>query len=151
MNYARPGIKLRDVYDSTSLAPLARAIRAAIDSRTPDYVDSFMTMLENAPGYDHLIPSSFPNLMHTDCMTSTWYKLDIYNLNWGPALGRVERVRYTKRGLFNGLTMIYPQVTEGSVGMEITIGLDKNNFEKLEADPVWCKYAKTTDPGYDCL
>jgi hypothetical protein len=34
--------------------------------------------------------------------------------------------------------------------MEIAIGLDECNFEKLEQDQVWCKYAKPTDSRYEC-
>ncbi|KAG9700637.1 hypothetical protein KCU95_g605, partial [Aureobasidium melanogenum] len=152
MNYARAGMKLKDAYQSSDLALLARLIRGEVDKRTPQYVDSLITLIDNIPGYDHIVSASFPKLMKNDCLTSTWYKLDILELDWGHALGQIERVRFPKGGLFNGLTMIYPQVTAGEdKGMEIAIGLDKENFEKLELDPVWSKYAEKTDPGYDCM
>ncbi|KAG9765500.1 hypothetical protein KCU99_g9942, partial [Aureobasidium melanogenum] len=152
MNYARAAMRLRDVYKSPSLAPIAFAIREAIDKRTPEYVRSLITLLANVPGYDHVVSASFPNLMANDCLTSTWYKLDIYDLDFGPAIGKIERVRFPTGGLFNGLSMIYPQVTRGEdSGMEIAIGLDSCNFEKLDRDPVWRRYTEPTDFGYDCL
>jgi len=152
MNYARAAMDLKDVYNSPSLVPIAIAIRQAINMRTSEYVKSLITLLANVPGYDHVVSASFPNLMTIDCLTSTWNKLDIYDLDFGPKIGKIERVRFPTGGLFNGLSMIYPQVTRGEgVGMEIAIGLDKCNFEKLERDPVWCKYAEPTDHGHDCV
>ncbi|KAI5235056.1 hypothetical protein E4T42_09777 [Aureobasidium subglaciale] len=44
MNYARAGMKLTDVYESSDLAPLARTIRDAVDERTPEYVDSLVVL-----------------------------------------------------------------------------------------------------------
>lgn len=152
MSYAHAAMRLRDVYKSPSLAPIAFAIREAIDKRTPEYVRSLITLLANVPGYDHVVSASFPNLMANDCLTSTWYKLDIYDLDFGPAIGKIERVRFPTGGLFNGLSMIYPQITRGEdSGMEIAIGLDSCNFEKLDRDPVWRRYTEPTDFGYDCL
>jgi len=152
MNYARAAMGLKDVYNSPSLVPIAIAVRQAINLRTPEYVKSLITLLANVPGYDHVVSASFPNLMTIDCLTSTWNKLDIYDLDFGPKIGKIERVRFPTGGLFNGLSMIYPQVARGEgVGMEIAIGLDKCNFEKLERDPVWCKYAEPTDHGHDCV
>ena len=154
MNYARPGMNLRDLCSSTSLAPLARAIRNQVDKRTPEYTKSLITLLNNIPGYGQVAWTSFPSLLTTDCMTSTWYKLDLLDLPWGPAIGQIERVRYPTGGLFNGLSMIYPQITRGeqeNLGMEIAIGMEKQHFEKLDNDPIWCKYAEMTDPGYDCV
>ena len=87
-------------------------------------------------------------------MTSTWYKLDILDLDFGPAIGQIERVRFPTGGLFNGLSMIYPQITRGTqeeLGMEIAVGMEKQHFEKLDKDPVWCRYAELMDPGYDCM
>ncbi|THX84785.1 hypothetical protein D6D05_03101 [Aureobasidium pullulans] len=154
MNYARPGMNLRDLCSSTSLAQLARAIRNQVDKRTPEYTKSLITLLNNIPGYGQVAWTSFPSLLTTDCMTSTWYKLDLLDLPWGPAIGQIERVRYPTGGLFNGLSMIYPQITRGeqeNLGMEIAIGMEKQHFEKLDNDPIWCKYAEITDPGYDCV
>jgi len=154
MNYARPGINLRDLCNSTSLAPLARAIRDQVDERTPAYTESLVTLLNNIPGYGHFAWTSFPSLLTTDCMTSTWYKLDILDLDFGPAIGQIERVRFPTGGLFNGLSMIYPQITRGKaeeLGMEIAVGMEMQHFEKLDRDPVWCRYAELTDPGYDCV
>jgi hypothetical protein len=152
MNYARAAMGLKDIYNSPSLAPIAIAIREATNKRTPEYVRSLITLLANVPGYDHVLSASFPNLMTTDCLTSTWYKLDIYDLDFGPAIGKIERVRFPTGGLFDGLSMIYPQITRGEgMGMEIAIGLDECNFEKLEGDPVWCRYAEPTDFEYDCM
>ncbi|KAI5235771.1 hypothetical protein E4T43_09040 [Aureobasidium subglaciale] len=154
MNYARPGMNLRDLRNSTNLAPLARAIRNQVDERTPAYTKSLITLFNYIPGYGHLAWTSFPSLLTTDCMTSTWYKLDILDLDFGPAIGKIERVRYPTGGLFNGLSMIYPQITRGSqeeLSMEIAIGMEKQHFEKLDKDPIWCKYAELTDPGYDCM
>jgi hypothetical protein len=152
MNYARAAMELKDVYNSSSLGPIAIAIREAINKRTPEYVRSLITLLANVPGYDHVLSASFPNLMTTDCLTSTWYKLDIYDLDFGPAIGKIDRVRFPTGGLFDGLSMIYPRINRGEgKGMEIAIGLDECNFEKLERDPVWCKYAKPTNSGYECM
>ncbi|KAI4851641.1 hypothetical protein E4T44_02006, partial [Aureobasidium sp. EXF-8845] len=154
MNYARPGMNLRDLCESDSLAPLARAIRDQVDTRTPAYTESLVTLLNNIPGFGHIAWTSFPSLLTTDCMTSTWYKLDILDLDFGPAIGQIERVRFPTGGLFNGLSMIYPQITRGApeeLGMEIAVGMERHHFEKLDADPVWCKYAELTDPGYDCI
>lgn len=154
MNYARPGMNLRELCKSTSLAPLARLIRNQVDTRTPAYTKSLVTLLNNIPGYGHFAWTSFPSLLTTDCMTSTWYKLDILDLDFGPAIGQIERVRYPTAGLFNGLSMIYPQITRGAqeeLGMEIAVGMEKQHFTKLDKDPVWCKYAEPTDPGYDCM
>ncbi|CAD0087587.1 unnamed protein product [Aureobasidium vineae] len=154
MNYARPGMNLRQLCNSTSLAPLARAIRNAVDERTPEYTKSVVTLLNNIPGYGHFAWTSFGSLLGTDCMTSTWYKLDILDLDFGPAIGQIERVRFPTGGLLNGLSLIYPQITRGEqqdLGMEVAVGLEKQYFEKLDEDPVWCKYAELTDPGYDCM
>lgn len=154
MNYARPGMNLRDLCESDSLAPLARAIRDQVDTRTPAYTESLVTLLNNIPGFGHFAWTSFPSLLTTDCMTSTWYKLDILDLDFGPAIGQIERVRFPTGGLFNGLSMIYPQISRGApedLGMEIAVGMEKQHFEKLDADPVWCKYAELMDPGYDCM
>jgi hypothetical protein len=154
MNYARPGINLRELCNATSLAPLARAIRDQVDTRTPAYTESLVTLLNNIPGFGHFAWTSFPSLLTTDCMTSTWYKLDILDLDFGPAVGQIERVRFPTGGLFNGLSMIYPQITRGApeeLGMEIAVGMEKQHFEKLDKDPVWCRYAELTDPGYDCM
>lgn len=154
MNYARPGMNLRELCNSTSLAPLARLIRTQVDTRTPAYTKSLVTLLNSIPGYSHFAWTSFPALLTTDCMTSTWYKLDILDLDFGPGIGQIERVRYPTAGLFNGLSMIYPQITRGGqeeLGMEIAVGMEKQHFEKLDRDPVWCKYAELTDPGYDCI
>jgi hypothetical protein len=154
MNYARPGMNLCDLCNSDSLAPLARAIRDQVDTRTPAYTESLVTLLNNIPGFGHIAWTSFPCLLTTDCMTSTWYKLDILDLDFGSAIGQIERVRFPTGGLFNGLSMIYPQITRGApeeLGMEIAVGMEKQHFEKLDADPVWCKYAELTDPGYDCM
>ena len=152
MSYARAAIPIRDLCEPSSIGSLAIEIRKAVDERTPEYVKSLVTLLDTVPGYDHVVSASYPNLMGSDCLTSTWYKLDIYDLDFGPAIGKIERVRFSKRGLFNGLSMIYPKVTKGEgKGMEVAVGLDQCNFEKLQKDPVWCRYAKPTDPGYDSI
>lgn len=154
MNYARPGMNLRDLCNSTSLAPLARAIRDQVDTRTPTYTESLITLLHNIPGFGHFAWTSFPSLLTTDCMTSTWYKLDILDLDFGPAIGQIERVRFPTGGLFNGLSMIYPQITRGAqeeLGMEIAVGMEMQHFEKLDQDEVWARYAECIDPGYDCM
>jgi hypothetical protein len=154
MNYARPGMNLRDLCNATSLAPLARAIRDQVDQRTPTYTESLITLLHNIPGFGHFAWSSFPSLLSTDCMTSTWYKLDILDLDFGAAIGQIERVRFPNGGLFNGLSMIYPQITRGEqeeLGMEIAVGMEMQHFEKLDQDEVWGRYAECIDPGYDCM
>ncbi|CAD0088167.1 unnamed protein product [Aureobasidium mustum] len=151
MNYARAAMNLEDVFDS-SITPLAFGVREAVNKRTHEYVRSLVTLLANAPSYHNVVSDSFRNLMTTHCLTSTWYKLDMYDLDFGPAIGKIECVRFPTGGLFNGLSMIYSQLTSGNgVGMEIAIGLDQCCFEKLEKDPIWCRYTKSTDPGYDCI
>ncbi|KAH0343704.1 hypothetical protein KCU83_g8690, partial [Aureobasidium melanogenum] len=132
------------------LRPTRHESSNQVDERTPKYTKSLITLLNNIPGYGHFAWTSFPSMLTTDCMTSTWYKLDILNLDFGPAIGQIERVRYSTAGLFNGLSMIYPQITRGrpeDLGMEIAIGMEKQHFQKLDKDPVWCKYAELTDPG----
>lgn len=150
MSYARPGMPLGELVGTPNFASIARAIRSEVNKRDPDYVDSVVTLLDTIPGYDQVVSASYPLLMGIDVLTSTWDKLDMYEFYWGPTLGHIERVRFTMRGLFNGATLIYPRVTklEGQEGMEVSIGLDQLNFEKLQTDPVWCKYTLQTDPGY---
>lgn len=50
--------------------------------------------------------------------------------------------------------MIYLQITRGAqeeLDMEIAVGMEMQNFEKLNEDPIWCRCAELTDPGHECM
>jgi hypothetical protein len=82
-------------------------------------------LLNNIPGFGNFAWTSFSSLSTTDCMTSTWYKLDIIDLDFGPAIGHIEKVRFPTGGLFNGLSMIYAQITRDATA-ELVLDSSRN-------------------------
>ena len=92
-----------------------------------------------------LMPFAFTDLLQT-CMTLTnWAGFAMYDFDWGKALGgRCERVRTAKSGMFDGLQVLLPGLSEEmGGGLEIVVQLDdEDTMERLKGDEVWMRFAR---------
>lgn len=97
-----------------------------------------------AATYAHQLPVAFTDVLKTCSMMTSWAGLQMYDFNWGAALGGTcERVRTVASGMFNGLHVVLPELRKDmGGGLEIVVGLEDDAMERLKGDETWMRFAK---------
>jgi trichothecene 3-O-acetyltransferase len=131
------------------LAIVARSIRQAITAIDVHHIRSAISLISG----QHNIKSvqyGFQNFLGPDLAVTSWEGMGAYGHDWGCGLGRPEWVRpVPSDGGFDGLAIVFPRKIadgEGSKkpGLEVMIGLRKDDMDKLESDDLWKSYCDAT-------
>ena len=127
-----------------NLADVALVVRKATDKIDASYIDSLIGLIDGVPNPSLLMPLAFTDVLKTCSLLTSWAGFDMYGFDWGSALGgKCERVRTVASGMFNGMTVVLPELTrEMGGGLEVVIGLEDEVMERLKSDEVWMRYAR---------
>lgn len=100
-------------------------------------------MIDNIPNPALLVPTAFIDVTQSSTMLTSWATFPMYDFDWGDALGgRCERVRTAAAGMFNGMTVVLPQLPESTGGgIEVCMIGEEEELEALKEDPMWVSYA----------
>ena len=125
-----------------NLADIAIAVRKGNDGVDASYMDSLIDMIDGVPDLALLIPTSFPGILRTSVLLTSWAKFAMYDFDWGTALGgKCKRVRTAASGMFNGMQVVLPKLPEEmGGGLEIVVGLEDEAMERLKMDDFWMKF-----------
>lgn len=126
------------------LADVALVVRKATDKVDAGYIDSLINMIDSLPDPSLLLPLAFTDVLRTCSMSTSWAAFRMYDFDWGDVLGgRCERVRTAASGMFNGMQVVLPELTqEMGGGLEIVVGLEDVAMERLKVDALWMKFAR---------
>ncbi|KAG9656024.1 hypothetical protein KCU95_g9565, partial [Aureobasidium melanogenum] len=141
MVYATSCINIHETLATNSLTRIALAIRKAIIETDKHYIEPLVSLLNGIQSYDCIEPASFAGLMDTSVMTTSWFRIPFYDIQWGFMFGggHCDRVRTVHEGFFNGSQVILPALPNND--MEVVIGLDQEHWERFERDELWARYA----------
>lgn len=139
LEYIAVSLPIRKILGSRNLADLAILIRRAVLRANNQYTDDVMTLVEHLEDVDRLVPTAFLDVPGFNCILSSWVGFELYPLEWGSLLGRIEAVRTPSVGCINGLQIVLPQLPDG--GVEILIGVEEGCLGSLLEEPLWMKYA----------
>lgn len=102
-------------------------------------------MIDGVANPSLLLPFAFTDLLKTCMMLTNWAGFPMYDFDWGDALGgKCERVRTASSGMFDGLQVLLPGLTEEmGRGLEIVVQMDDDDaMERLKGDEVWMRFAR---------
>lgn len=127
-----------------SLADIGLIVRENVDRIDSKYLDTLISMIDNTQNPSLLLPVAFTDVLKTCSMMTSWAGLQMYDFNWGAALGGTcERVRTVASGMFNGLHVVLPELRKDmGGGLEIVVGLEDDAMERLKGDETWMRFAK---------
>ncbi|EYE90632.1 uncharacterized protein EURHEDRAFT_417297 [Aspergillus ruber CBS 135680] len=139
LEYIAVSLPIRKILGSCNLADLAILIRKAVLGANNQYTDDVMSLVEQLDDVDRLVPTAFLDVPGFNCILSSWARFELYQLEWGSLLGRVEAVRTPSVGCINGLQIVLPPLPDG--GVEILMGVEDSCLGRLLEEPLWMKYA----------
>ena len=128
----------------SSLADVALIVRERMDSVDAKYIDSLISMIDGVPKPSLLMPLAFTDVLRTCSILTSWAGFRMYDFDWGSTLGgKCERVRSVASGMFNGMQVVLPELTqEMGGGLEIVIGLENDAMERMKGDELWMRFAR---------
>lgn len=142
LEYVAASASVRDMLDpaKTSVADLAVLIRKAVARATKEHTDDVMTLAAKLEDVNRLVPTAFLDVPGFHCIQTSWVGFELYGLEWGPRLGKVEAVRSPHVGVINGLQVVFPILPDG--GWEVLVGVEESCLDRLMEEPLWNKFAK---------
>ncbi|KAF2139480.1 uncharacterized protein K452DRAFT_232154 [Aplosporella prunicola CBS 121167] len=141
VGFADARMDLKRLLTEATLAETAREVRRSITRSDKDYLDSLTALIENTENIYGLAPTVFLDMPGPNILYTTWRNFTLYDLQWGSALGNQMRsMRLPQAGMCNGAQIVFPEHKDG--GLEMYVGVEKQNFERLCQDPLWRKYAE---------
>ncbi|KAL4936956.1 hypothetical protein BDV06DRAFT_232905 [Aspergillus oleicola] len=138
LEYVAVSAPIRKMLSTLSLADLSILIRKAIQRAGDEFTDDVVTLVETLEDVDRLCPTAFLDVPGFNCVQTSWIGFQLYGLDWGSALGRIESVRMPHVGVINGAQVVLPTLPDG--GFEIMIGVEESCVERLLNDPLFTKY-----------
>ena len=140
--FSTPKILLKYLVDGTvdgrHLAYKVRHALSTTKTRAHDAVKlSFML-----PDPSRRVPD-FENTTTTDIMLTSWRRMPLYKMDWGPAFGKPgnpEFVRSDQIGHLPGTCAILQSRSEDEV--EVLVNLYPAQIERLKEDEEWAEYFK---------
>lgn len=126
------------VSPSVPLYTVARTVRTALakfdDARLREAIDSVSNI-------SHLEITCYDD-PERSLGLSSWADMGLYELDWGRALGRPDRVRVLKQPSTGGVRggAIFPRLPDG--GLEVILGIEVGAMKRLRADAEFVKFAE---------
>ncbi|KAF8861992.1 hypothetical protein BDZ45DRAFT_617871 [Acephala macrosclerotiorum] len=131
---------------SSELADLASIIRKSVLEVDNKAIKDKVKAVASVDDIGRLAPGGY-NSFGRNVGCTSWANQAYYSLDWGKALGTIERVRWRKT-ISDGIFVIFPRITSeagvnaGGGGLEVYIGLEKEPLELLRKDKVFTQYAE---------
>jgi hypothetical protein len=121
---------------SDTLASVVQAISASIARIDRQFISEVVTISEQAPNLQALLPGwDFFN--GPDLTITSWANLDTYSVNFGPELGLPDFVRVPYAEV-DGLNIVLPRRrTSIPEIIEVVVMLRKDDMEELERNAMW--------------
>ncbi|ETS79167.1 hypothetical protein PFICI_09020 [Pestalotiopsis fici W106-1] len=138
-------VSLRRMLETEDLRELAALLRQAILAAN-DYpgglTNDISALVDSLPHVGLIVPGAFLDSPGLGCSQTSWAKLQLYGLEWGPLLGhRIASIRSPSCGILNGMQIMMPTLPGG--GREVLCGIEERCLERLINEPLWRKYAET--------
>ncbi|KAF2118690.1 transferase family-domain-containing protein [Lophiotrema nucula] len=119
------------------LVPTIKAIATATGHLSTDFMYEIIELPNKNPDLTDLIPSWFlygPLDLHF----TSWAQIGIYDLDFGPHIGRPQYMR-TVVSEFEGIVTFLPRkrVEEGNESIEASVLLKAEDMERLSSDEAW--------------
>ncbi|KAF6808617.1 enoyl- hydratase isomerase family [Colletotrichum plurivorum] len=145
LGFLQVELPIKKILEADNLADLSLQIRKAVIAMDKDFEGAFINdvveLVNNQSDLGTLIATSFLDVPGRNCAQTSWEKFQMYDLDWGKALGgKIAAIRSPSCGILNGMQIMYPRHPDG--GREILVGVYENCLEKLSNDPVWTRYAE---------
>lgn len=127
------------VPSSEPLATIARAIRCGIETIKSDatLAQDAYTLASLLPDVRKLIPA-FADIWGRNLVSSTWVDFPLFDVDFGPALGKPELIRIPRYQWFR-IHIIGPRKPNGDV--ELFICLNGDEMDRLRQDVEFQQYA----------
>ncbi|KAL4960511.1 transferase family-domain-containing protein [Aspergillus stella-maris] len=138
LQYVAVSAPIRKMLSTLGLADLAILIRKAILRADQEFTDDVVTLVEGLEDVDRLCPTAFLDVPGFNCVQTSWTGFELYGLDWGSQLSRIESVRMPHVGVINGAQVVLPMLPDG--GFEIMVGVEESCVERLLKDPLFTKY-----------
>ncbi|KAF3001712.1 hypothetical protein E8E14_002544 [Neopestalotiopsis sp. 37M] len=137
-------VPLRRMLETEDLRELAALLRQAIidaNEYPGGLTNSISALVDSLPHVGLIVPGAFLDSPGLGCSQTSWAKLQLYGLEWGPLLGdRIASIRSPSCGILNGMQIMMPTLPGG--GREVLCGIEDRCLERLINEPMWRKYAE---------
>ena len=141
-----PGSTLRST--ESNVAEFAFQIRRQLRHIDENAIRHVLASLASVPDIGRVAMRGRRSTSVNDILVITsWRGQDFYDLDWGKAIGRVERVRYCRLASTN-LCIIMPEIkgnvlTEDQKGLEVYVALSEEELSRLKKDSLFTRFAKS--------
>ncbi|KAI4593697.1 hypothetical protein KJ359_008976 [Pestalotiopsis sp. 9143b] len=137
-------VPLRQMLETADLRGLAALLRRAIaaaDGYEGGLTNDMIALVDRLPHVGLLVPGAFLDSPGLCCSQTSWARLQLYGLEWGPLLGGgIKSIRSPACGILNGMQIMMPALPGG--GREVLCGIEERCLERLLNEPLWRKYAE---------
>ena len=138
LEWVAPSASIRDMLTKLHVADLAILIRKQIIRADNQFTDDVVTLVDSLDDVGKLVATAFLDVPGNNCVQSSWLGFELYGIEWGPLLGKIESVRSPHVGVINGASVVLPQLPNG--GMEVLVGVESSCLDKLLSDPLFNKF-----------
>ena len=124
----------------TSLASIATILRGSLEaSRSPELLNDAVALASCIPDVRNLA-YAIPDWVGKDLILTSWVDMPYYEHVWGPIFGKTGKAEFFRmpKGQFEGICSVQPRQPNGKV--EVVIGLQVEQMERLRADPELNQY-----------
>lgn len=140
LEYVAVSAPIRAMLSTMNLADLAVLVRKAVRRANKHFTGDVISLVDQLEDVDRLVPTAFLDVPGNHCVQSSWANFELYGLDWGSTLGKIQSVRAPDVGVINGLQIALPPLPDG--GLEILVGVETNALYRLLHEPLWTKFAK---------
>lgn len=129
------------VSPSVPLYTVARTVRTALAKFDDARLREAIAVIDSVSNISHLEITCYDD-PERSLGLSSWADMGLYELDWGRALGRPDRVRVLKQpstGAVGG-GAIFPRLPDG--GLEVILGIEVDAMKRLRADAEFVKFAE---------
>ena len=142
---AQAELRSSDVMQS-KLSVLAQNIRESIESVDKEYVLGLVKHVKEYPGDLNCIKPGIQSYMGNDINLVSWVKFGVYEMDFGPYLGKPEWFRCPWRTLDGTVKILplrnAPRPGSSEVGYEVNVELREDDMERLLQDPRWKSFTE---------
>lgn len=126
----------------SELSTTASAVRKAVTRVNQEHVQGLISLVNSLTTPADLQPN-MNCFLGPDLAMTSWRDMGISGLDWGPGVGKVERLRVLSTASFDGIILVLPALEDG--GLEVFIGLEAEAMGRLVRDEDLLKFVEVRD------
>lgn len=127
--------------DEGGLRIAAQSVRRQISQTTGESFRDVLSVVEATMNTHQLTMSLQADFQGCSMFLVSYWSFEMYDLDFGEALGRIEAFRMPLRGLLLGIPAIMPRLKDG--GCEFMICEQSEVIQWMMADATFCRYVES--------